>query len=263
MTYKSLLLHVDPTEAGRARLRLGVHLAKRFGAHIVGIGARAFDAMPDPIGLSITKLQEAVDAELALAKQIFDEEIAGAGVPGEWRAEIDYPTQAMLRHAASADLIITERNIDAMPQEKQAAAADLILAGGAPVLIAPRSAPLSFDEVCIAWKNTPEARRAVWDSLPFLTQAKRVRILRFGRAKDSSAGAMNDVLKRLRLHGVRAESEQRERKGATVAEDLMLAAEGALIVAGGYGHSRLREWALGGVTHDLLQACESCVLFSH
>ena len=74
---------------------------------------------------------------------------------------------------------------------------------------------------------------------------------------------MADLLTR---HGATARGEAVERRGRAVADDLLLAAErhGAdLVVAGGYGHARLREWAFGGVTRDLLARCPKCCLLSH
>jgi len=77
---------------------------------------------------------------------------------------------------------------------------------------------------------------------------------------------MADLIERLQLHGIRAKAEERSSTEPTVAEDLQRAAAvmgAGLIVVGGYGHSRLREWVLGGVTQDLLENTNSCVLFSH
>ena len=77
---------------------------------------------------------------------------------------------------------------------------------------------------------------------------------------------MGDVAALLARHGATARGEPLELRGRAVADELLLAAErhGAdLIVAGGYGHARLREWAFGGVTRDLLARCPKCCLLSH
>jgi nucleotide-binding universal stress UspA family protein len=80
------------------------------------------------------------------------------------------------------------------------------------------------------------------------------------------APELSNVVERLRLHKVRVTAEVRQRTEDALAEDLLVAAQAlgaGLIVAGAYGHSRLREWALGGVTQGLLTGSRIPVLFSH
>ena len=75
MSYKTLILHVEPTDLGRERIRVALTIAQIFDSRLVGIGARALNPMPDPIGLSIVKLREAVEAGLAAAEAVFRQEI--------------------------------------------------------------------------------------------------------------------------------------------------------------------------------------------
>jgi nucleotide-binding universal stress UspA family protein len=263
MTYKSVLLHVEPTDEARERLRVAIVLAKSFGGRVVGVGARALNPMPDPIGLSIVKLRQEIDEGLARAEALFKETTASQSASYVWRADVDFPGDALLRYACDADLIVAPRNVEGMPLESQAGTADLIMSAGLPVLAVPAGAQLDAKRIVIAWKNTREARRAVWDALPLLTRAETVRILRFA---SDPAPEMSNVVERLRLHNVPVAAEVRPRTEGSVAQDL-LAAAGAigagLIVAGAYGHSRLREWALGGVTQGLLRQAQIPVLFSH
>jgi nucleotide-binding universal stress UspA family protein len=77
---------------------------------------------------------------------------------------------------------------------------------------------------------------------------------------------MEHVMERLRLHDVSVQGELRQRMASSVTDDILVAAdalEAGLIVAGGYGHSRVREWVLGGVTQGLLRRSSKPVLFSH
>jgi nucleotide-binding universal stress UspA family protein len=160
-------------------------------------------------------------------------------------------------------LIVAARNVEGEPSETQAGAADLIMSAGVPVLAVPAGAQLDMKRIVIAWKNTREARRAVWDALPLLKRAEDVRVLRFA---SGPAPEMANVVERLRLHKVPVEAEVRHSTESSVAQDLLAAAEAmqaGLIVAGAYGHSRLREWALGGVTQGLLRHSQTPVLFSH
>lgn len=264
MTYKSILVHVEPTDAGRVRLQAALALAGQFRARVVGVGACAFDLMP--VGLSILEEEEAVNADLAAARTLFEEEISGSAIDVEWRSEAEYPTFALLRYAACADIIIAGHGVGARPPELRAGCADLIMAAGAPVISVPDAARMDWRSVLIGWKNTRETRRAVSDALPLLRLAETVQIVRFAAADEARSPDLDDLISRLELHGVRAQGELRRRTEDSVTEDLLQTAAGMnadLIVAGGYGHSRLREWALGGVTQGLLEKTTRCVLFSH
>lgn len=264
MSYKTLLIHVEPTIAGRERLRAAVDLAREFSARLIGVGARALNPMPDPIGISIVKLKEETETELKHAALLFDEEARGLGPAALWRAETDFPTQVLLRLACGADLIVAGRWVEGHPMEHKPGTADLIMGAGLPVLVVPEGAKIDFRKIVIAWKATREARRAISESLPLLKLAEQVRVLRFDNGEDDQQ--IMDVAERLRVHGINVKAEVRKQIEGSVAGDLLAAASemgAGLIVAGGYGHSRLREWVLGGVTHGLLQTSGICVLFSH
>jgi nucleotide-binding universal stress UspA family protein len=264
MSYKTLLIHVEPTIAGRERLRAAVGLARQFDARLIGVGARAMNPMPDPIGISIVKLKEETETELKHAAVLFDEEARSLGAAAQWRAETDFPTQVLLRLAGGADLIVAGRWIEGSPMEHRPATADLIMSAGIPVLAVPAGATIDFRKIVIAWKDTREARRAVSESLPFLKRAEDVRVMRFDG--EESPRETTDIAERLAMHGVHVKAEVRKSTESSVANDLLMAADemgAGLIVAGGYGHSRLRQWVLGGVTHGLLQTSTKCVLFSH
>jgi nucleotide-binding universal stress UspA family protein len=242
-------------------------IAQTFDARLVGLGARAFIPMPDPIGLSAVKLKQEIEEDLTGAERLFEEEVGDLSIASRvWRTEVDLPTQVLLRHACGADLILADRNVEGKPRETQAGTADLIMCSGLPVLTVPAGAGLDFKKILIGWKNTREARRAVWDALPLLKRAENVRVVHVLRFASERVPEIADVVDRLRLHDVPVEAEVRNRTEGSVAEDL-LAVAGAigagLIVVGGYGHSRLREWVLGGVTQGLLTHSPKPVLFSH
>ena len=107
------------------------------------------------------------------------------------------------------------------------------------------------------------------DALPLLTGAEEVLVVEAipdAEGREQALRRVGDVAALLARHGATARGEALETSERAVADDLLLAAErhGAdLIVAGGYGHARLREWAFGGVTRDLLARCPKCCLLSH
>ena len=148
---------------------------------------------------------------------------------------------------------------------------DLLRHSGRPVLVVPdgHAATLPPKRVVIAWKPTRETSRAVADAMPLLQKADAVDVLVIDPAVGESAhggepGA--DIAAHLARHGLRVEVVTRPSMNFSVAYAVLEYARtvGAdLVVAGGYGHSRLREALLGGTTRELLQTTHLPVLFSH
>ena len=122
----------------------------------------------------------------------------------------------------------------------------------------------------VAWKDTPEARRAIVAALPMLRKAKDVtvaEIVEAGGSQPAAVARVRDVLTWLSRHGVSASElvpEQNQDRDAPAQLDAMAADLGAgVVVAGAYGHSRFRELILGGMTQHLITQAERCVLLSH
>jgi nucleotide-binding universal stress UspA family protein len=142
---------------------------------------------------------------------------------------------------------------------------DLVMESGRSVLIVPPLMDHMFaNRIVVAWKDTREARRAVWDSLPFLKRADVVFVVAIG--DNDRKEAANDVSAYLARHGIASRALLRGIPDSTVAEDILQVAndEGAnLIVSGAYGHSRVHEWIFGGVTRALLNDAPVCCLMSH
>jgi nucleotide-binding universal stress UspA family protein len=123
--------------------------------------------------------------------------------------------------------------------------------------------------VVVAWRPTREAARALHDAMPLLHAAETVDVLELDpvggeRGDGPQPGA--DIAVHLARHGLKVRVVVQKRTGESVAMALLghVVQSGAgLLVAGGYGHSRFREWALGGVTRELLKSSSVPVLFSH
>jgi nucleotide-binding universal stress UspA family protein len=139
---------------------------------------------------------------------------------------------------------------------------------GRPLLLVPSAVKwLDLRSVLIAWKDTREARRAVADALPLLRKGKDVTVAAIVEEGDHSSAvteATRDVVGWLSRHGISAFEQIVARNGDAAAQlDEIAANTGAgLVVAGAYGHSRLREWALGGVTRHLVAESARCVMLS-
>jgi len=120
----------------------------------------------------------------------------------------------------------------------------------------------------MAWKDTPEARRAIAYSLPMLRKAKEVNVAEIVEAGDNRSAVVSrvrDVVAWLSRHGVSASEVVPEDGGDVIAQlDAIAANVGAgVVVAGAYGHSRFRELILGGMTQHLMTQSSRCVLLSH
>lgn len=272
MAIKSILVHVDGGPSGRRRAELAFQLADMFGAAVNGLGAETLGPMfgsgfAGVDNAMVAASQRRVDEALRQAESQF-RAIAEGRAPSEWSARESYPEKALALHARGADLIVAGRPQRGQGASVAATPAELIMEAGAPILIAPESdTGFSGARVLIGWKDTREARRALSDALPFLERADAVRLATVESHPGPGEGqALADVIARLGRHGVRAEAFAVKKGRASVAEALESEAErmGAdLIVTGAYGHSRLREWILGGVTEDFLAASTKYVLLSH
>lgn len=264
MEYKSILLHIVDTEACRERLKLCIEIARALDAAVIGVGARSSARMPDPIGLSGKMLDEAIATELADAERVFTAETAGLR-SRTWRAAAEEPEKVLLDNASGADLIVVGHVLDNQPSETRADPRALVVKSGLPVLMVPPNATTPLGRrAAIAWDNVREARRAVWDALPFLKRAERVDVVHIASDGGASTDDQRMLVDRLRLHGVEASLGAPTRGKGSDGEQILQAAEGAgLIVAGGYGHARLQERFVGGVSETLLRHAPVCTLFSH
>jgi nucleotide-binding universal stress UspA family protein len=169
------------------------------------------------------------------------------------------PTRLLALNARAADLIITGSDDDgARSRLRTIDPGELILSAGRPVLFASKDhRPMMAENILVAWKDTRECRRAVVDALPFLVAARHVLVATIAEDDRISArDSVADVVRFLMKHGVKARSEVLDANKMDAADALLTAARqtGAdLVVAGGYGHSRVREWAFGGVTRALIE----------
>lgn len=174
------------------------------------------------------------------------------------------------REARSADLLMTgvDRHSSMFDTAHHADIGDLVMRVGRPVLIVPTSAHgTSLDRVLVGWKDTRETRRAIVDALPLLKKAAFVAVAEIAQESemDSARARLAQVVEWLKRHGIVAEPIASVSGGEDAVHLDRLAREqkADVIVAGAYGHNRLREWILGGVTRDLLLRANGCSLVSH
>lgn len=271
--YTTLLVHAEPGLTASHRVEAAVHLARDLDATLIGLGAETFDTVPaaNPFGgyaggELIALLQEQVVKDLDGAESAFRRDASGAKI--DWRTIQDYPANALTQMAHAADLIVVSPR-GTLSSTRQADPADVVMASGRPVLIVPEGHHhLRASAVVIAWKNTRECRRAIADAMPFLQRADDVVVLAAAppEAVDHAVFETGDVVANLRRHGVVARALVSPPVQESVAQHIERMARlnnADLIVAGAYGHSRVREWAFGGVTDSLLHNPGRFVLMSH
>jgi len=271
MAYRTLLTHVTMDRGCAARLRMTIGVARALSVQAIGMGAQApwpFDRAGEGRGSDYDQLVEAARTDIAAAEGVFQDTCSKAGIAASWRSEVAYPNDAMTRHARVADLFLAYRRISGdatayvMPDS-------LLMEAGTPVLFMPtREREFKADRVVFAWKNTREARRALALSLPLLVKAKRVLVAAVCRDRELEAveRELSDVAQRMQGHGISATTlAEVDSPGAAGRKLLRIAQadQSDLIVSGGFGHSRMREWVMGGVTHDLIADGRQYVLLIH
>ena len=275
MTYATILVNLEVGRSNAHLLGVARYVADRFHAGV--IGATACTAIKLIYGDTYVGGQIFEQDRIEIEKEIVEAEAEFRDAMGsrtefvDWRSAI--PVSSLADHLASeacrADLILTSAVCDELLNaSRQVSVGDLVMQAGRPVLVVPpAAAPFRMDRVAVAWKNTREARRAVEDALPLLKTASQVSVIEIASADDMSAARsrLDDVAGWLGRHGVAAEIHTRpaasdDAAGLDAAADECRA---DVIVAGAYGHSRLREWVLGGVTRTLLRHAARPSLVSH
>lgn len=274
MTYATLMVHIDVDAELGGRVKVAADLADRFRAHLIGIAGwapmslfLAEDALakPAPGDLHLLDMQILLDEK---GKQ-FCAAVAAADRRAEWRSVLELPTEAVAREARAADLVIIGNEPENRNPFRALDPGSLILKAGRPVLTVPKGVTsLTPRRIAIAWKDAREARRAVADALPFLQKAENVMIVEAleERGGEQASRHVADVAKYLARHHVEVVTERVRPADVTATNSLLRLIEDEninLLVAGGYGHSRLGEWAFGGVTRDMLAESPICCLFSH
>ena len=278
MGYKTILVHCDASETAGQQMAVATELTQRFDAILIGLHARRpfestnyFD-----IGLPMDPLLDAhernVNAEQAAAETTFGKSIKGKHLATEWRVVEGYPDDELAVNARYADLLVVgqsdRKNVSPIPGNLPESVA---LATGRPVLVVPQigaAKPLG-NVVMLCWNASRESARAAVDALPFLKSAKEVIVLIVDphtSANGHGAEPGADVAIWLSRHGVKV-TVQRDVAPDTDVGNVILSRSADhgvdLIVMGVYGHSRLREMVLGGVSRTLLSSMTVPILMSH
>jgi nucleotide-binding universal stress UspA family protein len=276
MTYKTVMVDLALGQPNASRLEVAAQLAERFGARVIGVAAAEFTpplyfTEGGPAQRLIDQGWAEVKNRLKELESEFRAAMQNRAIEVEWRCAEDFPTRYIVRQARACDIIVVgeaARGALADPFV-QVNPNDLVMQVGRPLLIVPESCNwLDLRSVLVAWKDTAEARRAVSDALPLLGKSTEVTIVEIVEDAADRAAALSrieDVVAWLSRHGVRASRRVPEQIGDAGTQLERIAAEvgAGVVIAGAYGHSRLSEWILGGVTRRLVNPSNRCSLLSH
>ena len=273
MTYKTILVHCDDLPAAPSRVKLAIDLARRHDAHLVGMAVvpppqLPVDMMAPPSGSLFTLLEENNRARLAGARAVFERETKAAGLSAEFVERVDEPIDTVATAMRYADLaVVGQRDEDAADTDLPESVA---IASGRPVIVVPHigyNRPIGGN-VLLAWNASAQAAHAATGALPLLVKASKVTLLVIDgpgdRAHGDEPGA--DAARWLARHGVKVEVH-REASGGVDTGNVILSRvldfNADLVVMGVYGHSRFREFVLGGASRTILSSMTVPVLMAH
>jgi nucleotide-binding universal stress UspA family protein len=266
--------------SGRASLDFAadyaISIAATFGAHVTGIAFLYEPVIPDGtlggVPVDLIELQREENSKIARdAIGRFEAGVKKSGVAAETRR-----LDATFGGAATLFAQIARRfdiSVVGQAQREQGATDELIIEGalfesGRPVIIVPyiQKSGLTLERVLVCWDGGRTAARAVADAMPFLTRAKAVDLVIVAEERKNDEVTGVRMSEHLARHGAKV-SVKRIAKGDLSVQDAILsyAADSSadFMVMGGYGHSRLREFILGGVTRSILNSMTVPVLMSH
>lgn len=274
---KDICVYLEGEPADAARIDAAEQVAALFDAFVAGIYINPLPEIQTIGGygfgaVEIDALQREAEAkgkrDMAALKPRFDR----MGVRSELRRHdviASRKREILLGETRLFDLFIASRPYGFDNPAAEMTEAVLFGSGRATLLLPPETSTVPDpDTVVVAWRNTRESARAVSEAMPFLTRAKTVSVCMIvdeGMGSVERAALGTDIARHLDRHGVKVQlNPVPEGRGAaeTLLEEAAIAGAG-LLVMGGYGHSRLREWVLGGVTRHVLTHADVPVLIAH
>lgn len=286
--YRKIVVHVNDSDRSSQVLAYASMMAANHGAALCAVYAAAplhvgAYVSPETAMMAVQLREEAENNRIVKAQNQVFQAAQASKLTIDFQRAGDDPIRALIAHARMADLVIVgQPSKDQADGQSERFASQLLVAAACPIIFVPNTQTIAsaVQRILVACSATRESARALKDALPFLQRAKAVEVLRFGIASVEEDEQLNGVAAYLQAHGVAAtysikpvrHPSTSERLltptvvDASIAELLLSHAadtDANLIVMGGYGHSRLFERVLGGVTRTLLSSMTVPVLMSH
>jgi nucleotide-binding universal stress UspA family protein len=254
-----------------------VSIAQMFDAHVLGVAIAHQPIIPgSPMGGIPAEFIESQLAEFeALARKAitrFEAAAKRAGISSESHvlsASVATASDQFSRMGRRFDLVVVGQPTREHPMPDAIIDESVLFQCGRPVVLVPyiQKSGLKLDRVMVCWDGGRTAARAAGDAMPFLAKAKTVELVVVGSKppkSDEISGA--DIGQHLARHGMKVDVKRITAPDIDVASALLSHAADSsadMIVMGGYGHSRLREFVLGGATRGILESMTVPVLMSH
>ena len=268
---KSILLHVNDDPGQESRLLATLALVRQHGARLTCVQVTPISdyVVTDPFGgmYQVQTLLEQLANRAVEARSHIEARLANEGFEWDWSVYDGDVAGTIVQRSQLSDLVVVSQadNARGHRPRPQLLVADIALHVRTPVLAVPIAAP-AFNPgglAMIAWNGSPEAGHAVRAALPMLKMASRVQVVTFDENEETSK---DDVQQYLAAHGIATECAIQHLDGKSVGEALCLAAttrDAAFVVMGAYGHSRLREAVLGGVSRHMMAQSTVPLLLAH
>jgi nucleotide-binding universal stress UspA family protein len=287
--FKTILVHLRGTKGDEAVLNAALEAARHTAAHLDCLHIRpnlghlisrmAFDMDEDTDRMteSLNTLRKLTDDTARAAAQAFTEFCTREGIvrteappaPNRVSAAFRDVTDDELRHLITQsryhDLVVVKGGSEEAGGLSRDAVGRLILGAGRPVLLVPTAHTRKMRTVAIAWKDVPEAARAVTAAMSLISKAEKIFVFNASE-EDEQAADYESVIGQLRWHGLKAKGRRvvpGERSTADVLLETARSADVDLLVMGAYGRSRLNEMIFGGFTQRMLKAASLPVLLFH
>lgn len=274
---KDIVVDLQLGEAGGPAGDYAVSLATTFAAHITGI-AFVYDAIFPESAMgyispaAVDKQREDNEAEAAAAVNRFAAAAARAGISAEpltLNADLANIGSQFSRIARHFDFAVVGQAEPGKSAIQETIVESTLFDAGRPVIMVPyiQKAPLKLDNVMVCWDGSRPAARAIADALPLLKRAKRVEVViitnDWGKQTEIEGA---DIGRHLAHHELNVEVERIAGGDVDIADVLLSHASDSdadFMVMGGYGHSRMREFVLGGATRGILRSMTVPTLMSH
>jgi nucleotide-binding universal stress UspA family protein len=274
---KDIVVNLPVEQKHDVAANFAISVARMFEAHLTAVAfafrpfvpGTLFDgAVADIIQAAYAEAEQA--AQAAVSK--FEGAARGAGILTEshsLEAGVADAGDRFARIARRFDLSIVCQAAPDAAEPARSIVESALFESGRPVLVVPyiQKDPLKLDRAMVCWDGSRSAARAVGDAMPFLAKTKTVEIITVaGEAAKSNELAGADIAHHLARHKLKVEFERQVVRDIDVANTVLSRAADKgtdFIVMGGYGHSRLREFVMGGATRGILAAMTVPVLMSH
>jgi nucleotide-binding universal stress UspA family protein len=275
--YRDIITHLDATPTDEIRLGHAEAIATQFGAHLTGVYT---NMLPEAIAYSaevgaeaIFEMEQRLRQRGATKAKMLAERLTRLGVPSELRKIEDLPhllRAAVAREARWADLFVASCPRETDDRQWGSMIESVLFEGGHGVYLIPPGlrAREAMRTIVIGWADTREAARAVTEAMPLLRLATAVHLVGVKEYTNEAAAlaTLSDIAAHLARHGVTTSINvalASDKSVASVLLDQAHRVSADFIVTGAYGHSRVREWLLGGATRELLERSDIPLLMAH